>query len=214
MSAAWTSAIETLYPTPLLLQKHWPDYPRPGENWSKLEIPNARNQTDPRRFEYSEFAANKTRDFCAVLANAIRAVDATRLVTIGIQMGSYPDHVTGVACADSLDFFSVHIYPEANCNTPAALEDYFVETLNLLPPNTSKTVTWEEIYPLNLNSNISFTMMPDIMKRAAARARSPLIVQSFYSFYWGTAVSLDMSPMSAAIYNEWIKAWAAAAPAG
>ena len=54
--------------------------------------------------------------------------------------------------------------------------------------------------------------LPALQLAAAREARKPLNVQSFYSFYWGTAESLDMSPMGAAIYNQWLQIWAAARP--
>jgi len=211
-AAAWTAAIEARFPTPALLAAHWPDFPRSGESWAQLAIPREGDAGDARHGEYAAFAARATGDFCAALAGAIRTADAARLVTIGIQMGAYPDRVTGAACAASVDFFSVHIYPEARLGTPAALEEYFVTTLDLLPPGVAKTVTWEEVYPLALNNSMGFAELPAAMLRAAARARAPLTVNSFYSFYWGTAASLDLPPMGAAIYNEWLAAWAAAAP--
>ena len=32
-------------------------------------------------------------------------------------------------------------------------------------------------------------------------------------FYWGAAEALRMAPADAAVYNRWLKAWAAARPA-
>lgn len=209
----WTRAMHALYPTPALLAAHWRDYPRPGESWAALAIPAQGNTSDARRPDYLSFARNETTAWCATLAGAIRGADPSRLVTVGIQFGSVgPDTLTAGACSASIDFFSVHLYPRGDFATPAALEGYFQQRLDLLPPDIDKAVTWEEFYPLAENPAVSMEDLPGIVLRASAAARAPLRVQSHYSFYWGTAASLDMSPIGAAIYEQWLGIWAAARP--
>ena len=71
--------------------------------------------------------------------------------------------------------------------------------LGLLPP-AAKNVSWEEFYPMGQNANITMQELPGTQVRAAAAGRKPLVVHSRFSFYWGTAESLDMSPVGAALY--------------
>jgi hypothetical protein len=209
----WTRAMHALFPTPSMLAAHWKDYPLPGETFNALAIPAPSATDSCRRKDYTSFLFNKTSEWCSTLAGAIRAADPARLVTVGIQFGStMPDTLTAQACKDSLDFFSVHLYPRGDFPTPAALQQYFVGRLDLLPTGTSKAVTWEEFYPMGQAQNISMQEIPGILLRASSSIRAPLRVQSHFSFYWGTAESLDMSPISAAIYNQWLLLWAAARP--
>ena len=245
-TAAWTRAVHALFPTPAALRAHWPDFPLPGEAFGALAIPRAGDAASCRFADYSAFAFNETRRWCAALAGAIRAEDPARRITVGVQFGGEgPDALTSRACADSVDFFSVHvravggprprpqprpalmarppsptfpaprapqIYPRSDFSSPQALEGYFTDRLNLLPENVTKNVTWEEFYPLGLASNITMEELPGIQARAAAAVRKPLAVTSRFSFYWGTAESLDLPPVSAAIYNQWLAVWAAARP--
>lgn len=211
-TAAWTRAMHARFPTPALLRAHWPDFPRPGETWGALAIPHQGNASDARRPDFLTFAGEETGAWCAALAGAIRSQDPVRLVSVGVQFGSYPDTLTSGACSSVLDFFSVHLYPRGDLATPQALEAYFTDTLNLLPPDLGRNVTWEEFYPLAEAPSIPMSALPSIQAAAAARARKPLRVQSFFSFYWGTAESLDMGPISSAIYNEWLGIWAAGRP--
>ena len=209
---AWTAATHARFPTPEALHAHWPDFPRAGETWDALVIPSPWAPGDNRRADDIDFTRNETKVWCATLAAAVRGADPTRLVTVGIQFGAEgPDTLTASACSDSLDFFSVHIYPRADFSTPHALEAYFTDRLDLLPHAAARNVTWEEFYPLAESANISITDLPSIMLRAGAAAR-PLAVQSHFSFYWGSAESLDMSGVGAAIYEEWLRIWAAARP--
>lgn len=59
---------------------------------------------------------------------------------------------------------------------------------------------------------IPIEALPAICAAAAADIKRPLSVVARYSFYWGTAASLDMAPLPAAIYNQWLTIWAAARP--
>ena len=61
-------------------------------------------------------------------------------------------------------------------------------------------------------AQIKMEALPAICAAAAADIKRPLSVVARYSFYWGSASSLDMAPLQAAIYNEWLSIWAAARP--
>lgn len=208
----WTRAVHARFPTPAALAAHWRDFPLPGESFDALLIPSASDPASCRYADYAAFTFNQTENWCAVLAGAIRAADPARLVTVGIQFGSVaPDTLTARACASAVDFFSVHLYPRDDFSAPVDLERYFTARLDLLPP-VAMNVTWEEFYPMGQNVNITMQELPGIQVRAAAAVRKPLVVQSRYSFYWGTAESLDMSPVGAAIYNQWLGIWASSRP--
>ena len=141
-TGAWTAAMQAAFPTPALLKRHWPDFPRPGETWGALAIPKQGNASDDRRPDYLQFMLNATEQWCGALAGAIRGADPGRLVTVGVQFGSEADTLTPVACGGIVDFLSVHLYPRGDIGTAAGLEAYFKARLDLLPKGLAKNVTW------------------------------------------------------------------------
>ena len=152
---------------------------------------------------------------CALLSGAIKEVDPARRVTVGVQMGAEPDLTTSLACEDSVDFFSVHVYPQPAYATLAALEDYSLSLLDTLPAQQAggpRAVVWEEYYPLSMAQGLSLEDGAVANLAASARIRAPLAVTGHYSFYWGNASSLNMTGMGAAIYEQWLETWAASRP--
>lgn len=141
----WTQAMHAFFPTPAALGAHWRDYPLPGETFDALAIPGPQNTSSCRHADYQALLFNKTRDWCATLAGTIKGADPSRLVTVGIQFGSsFPDTLTARACAGSVDFFSIHLYPRGDFATASTLQDYFQQRLDILPQDLAMNVTWEE----------------------------------------------------------------------
>jgi hypothetical protein len=176
-TARFTDFMHESYATPEALATHWPDFPRPGETFERLALPAG--AADPRQPDFDSFSSVAMSRWCALLSGAIKEVDPARRVTVGVQMGAEPDLTTSLACEESVDFFSVHIYPQPAFETLAVLEEYYVSLLNTLPAQQAggpRAVVWEEYYPLSMAQGLSLEDGAVANLAASARIRAPLAV--------------------------------------
>jgi hypothetical protein len=99
----------------------------------------------------------------ATMTTAIRAHDERHLVTVGML----PDGIPATAIADTVDFVSVHVYPESG------RVDKAVRTVQRF--DVDKPVLVEETYPLHCSVDELEQFMTDPANAA----------DGFLGFYWG-----------------------------
>ncbi|HEX8913381.1 MAG TPA: cellulase family glycosylhydrolase [Humisphaera sp.] len=137
----------------------------------------------------------------ATLTAAVRSVDDTTLVTVGVIpwaqvfKGAKPVFYSPEACGP-LDFVAVHFYPNA-----APLE----ETLAALKVyDVGKPMVIEEIFPLGAG----------VEKTAEFIKRSGTLVDGYVSFYWGKTIDENRKKgdVNGALVAAWLEKFRSMSP--
>ena len=135
------------------------------------------------------------------MASLIHGVDETRRVTLGdlrLSSGGDPTCTT----ADGLDYYSLHLYPQAAAKHNMTLETWLRNRMAAVPQDGAAVVI-EEMFPLGGAAGASFAeILRDYVK--APRATG------WMSFYWGTPKALNMS--SPGMYEDWLHVWSSGRP--
>jgi hypothetical protein len=194
VGARWTSDVHRRFRCEAALRRHWADYPRPGESWSRIALPR-HSRSDPRYFEYLIFHGRLLSRWARRLAEIIKREDSRRLVTVG-PLDPRP-------MSRAVDFYSLHLYPRER-----ARPDVFVArssalwraALAALPGN--KPILIEEVFPLGLPRGIA----PAALSQALADAGRERAAGCL-SFYFGPPARLRRSVPVAALrtYEAWLR---------
>lgn len=154
------------------------------------------------------------------MADAIKAVDPTRRVTLG-DMAYSSAGAPGLQCttADGLDYYSLHPEPQdtAAVKSVEELRKFWAGLIAGLPDDGAPVVI-EELYPDPGAPGNNGWLGPDglggelELLRAYVAATSPRAV-GWMAFYWGDAESLNLGPADAATYRRWLDQFARSRPA-
>lgn len=191
----WTRYTRRRYGTEDALRRHWPDYPRAGESWSSIAIPE-QDAKDPRYGEYIAFHGALLADWAKRLANVVRAEDPNHLVTVG-ALG--PNVV-----AEAVDFHCVHLYPEPVAETQDFLKvnrEKWRKRMARLPAD--KPLLVEEFYPMWAPEGVALEdILQALLEATGERAAG------WVSFYWGAPEEQSWSlPDAHRQYASWLAAW-------
>lgn len=179
------------------LSAHWPDFPRKGESWANIAIPDERNGTDPRRAEYTlGFQRGGVRAFCENMTSAIKAADPSRVVTKGELFPAG----AGV-CGEFVDVYSLHLYPSPSMVNATAAQRAWAKDVAWLPDD-GKPMWVEEYAPLNAAPGITMQELLGALLNAT-RSRAT----AWFSFYWGSARHLNETGVAAEVYNAMVDSW-------
>jgi hypothetical protein len=151
------------------------------------------------------------------MSSAIKAVDSTRLVTLGDMAFSAEGAPLQCTLADGLDYYSLHPVPAKTAGMGlAALSAFYRGVIERLPDDGGEVII-EEMYPFPGAPGDGGWLGPGGVAGAGAllemyiNATRPRSV-GWFAFYWGEAAALGMSGAAASEYTAWLKAWGAARP--
>lgn len=200
MQRQWTQHIQQRFQTEDALRRHWQDYPRAGESWSAIAIPEA-DASDPRYGEYVAFHGVVLREWANRLADILRAEDPNHLVTVGALNPN--------AVADAVDFHCVHLYPE-----PVEEQEDFLKVnrekwrARVAPLPADKPLLVQECYPMWAPEEIPLEdILQALLEATGGRAAG------WVSFYWGAPEEQSWTwPAARGQYERWLAAWKAAQP--
>ena len=183
-STPWTADIQKRFDTPAALKKHWHDFPRAGESWSHVALPEGGD--DPRHADFESFSRQWKRGWCSEMAGLIHGIDKQRRVTLGdlqLSTGGSMQEPPEATCttADGLDYYSLHLYPQAAVQNNASLGDWLRNRVAAVPDDGAKIVV-EEMFPLGAPP--SFGSPAEIL-RTYLSAMGPRTV-GWMSFYCET----------------------------
>jgi hypothetical protein len=178
------------------LRAAWPDFPLSAQDtWQHPQVPKPVGfakpapAAAPRVANYRAHLFAMQRSWADSLVKSIKAVDGSRLVSVGelFPAGCRP-------YSDLLDYYSVHLYPPGDINSTDMLRTHFVQQMAELPSD-EKPVFVEEFFPLGLNPAISVTEYMDLfIEVVSPRARA-------YTTYF--------CPTNAGIMQQYCEDWLA-----
>lgn len=191
----WTRFVHERYPTPEALRAHWPDFPRAGESWDAIAVPEP-TPKDRRYGEFIAFHGQTLHDWADRMRDAIRSEDRHHLITLG-ALDPRP-------VADLLDFCCLHLYPQVTASADTFADVNRREWRRQLDrAPADKPVIIEEMFPLHLSPGVS---QQDYLNLFLEVTRPR--VAGWVSFYWGEPDTLPASnPFANAIYEAWLKTW-------
>jgi hypothetical protein len=180
-AARFTAFMHDRYGTEAALAAAWPDYPAPGEVFDALSRPTFGSSAE-RIADDIDFRHASAALWAADMAAAVRSVDDSHLVTVGLTSGSLPFQTASAVdrnelfiyssyspavMGPSVDFVSVHLYPRD-------AEEVQHAELVLRAAGADKPVIIEETLPI-VSGDVEAQFF-DVIARSSAGA---------LSFYWG-----------------------------